>query len=255
MYPYSYAFGKSTKTLRHETLAKSLENSVLRHPDKKAIISVHENIEKTFAQLFEDVKKFSKSLVLSLNVKRGDVIAIMTANCYNFVILQYACAYVGAILAPINAYYKGPELLHCLKKVNPIALFIPGSGSMQESCVNKFNQVFEEIKEEIPKSINHIVYLDGEIDDNNNLFINKLKCRLHLFAELMSRNYEHAKFIDYQVDPDDVAALFFTSVCASNNQFLLNSLESRFFNKGHNWIFKGCCINTLKSGQQHLLFW
>lgn len=91
-----------------------------------AIVSVHENIERTFSQLVQDVDRFANALRINCNVRSGDVISVWTANSWFFVIVQYAAAALGAILCPINAYYKAKEVWYCLEKVKPKVLIMPG---------------------------------------------------------------------------------------------------------------------------------
>ncbi|XP_074593246.1 medium-chain acyl-CoA ligase ACSF2, mitochondrial-like [Brevipalpus obovatus] len=161
--PYSYAFGRSNKLLKYETIDQALRSTVKRQPDQLAIASVHENVEWTFYQLEERVEKLSQILAKKLLVTRGDVVVIMTANTCKFVVIQYACARIGAIFCPINAYYQSKELEYSLHKVNPKVFFIPGPGSPQEAKVNRFYDVFTVIADNLPQSLQHVVLLDGEL--------------------------------------------------------------------------------------------
>ena len=125
-YPYSYAFGKSTKTLLNDTLYRSLRKCAVNCGNQLAIVSLHENIERTFSQLVQDVDRFANALRINCDVRSGDVISVWTANAYFFVVVQYASAALGAILCPINAYYKAKEVQYCLEKVKPKVLIMPG---------------------------------------------------------------------------------------------------------------------------------
>ncbi|XP_074593709.1 putative acyl-CoA synthetase YngI [Brevipalpus obovatus] len=168
-YPHSYAFGRSHKTLQFETLDRVLEATVTRQPDQRAIVSLHENIEWTFQELKEKVDKLAQILIRCLFVSRGDVVAIMTANTCKFIVIQYACARVGAILCPINAYYQNSELEFSLLKINPKVLFIPGPGSLQEQSVNQFYDIFMKIVDNVPQSLQHVVLLDGFLPEKASL--------------------------------------------------------------------------------------
>ncbi|XP_074594867.1 medium-chain acyl-CoA ligase ACSF2, mitochondrial-like [Brevipalpus obovatus] len=169
--PYSYAFGRSNKMLKYETIDQALRSTVKRQPDQLAIASVHENVEWTFYQLEERVEKLSQILAKKLLVTRGDVVAIMTANTCKFVVIQYACARIGAIFCPINAYYQSKELEYSLHKVNPKVFFIPGQGSQQGAKVNRFYDVFTAIADNLPQSLQHVVLLDGEASKTTDLLV------------------------------------------------------------------------------------
>ncbi|RWS22990.1 AMP-binding protein-like protein, partial [Leptotrombidium deliense] len=215
MFPYSYAFGKSTKTINYESLATCLEYMASKYPNKKAVVSVHENIEKTFQQLNADANQLANSLSRVLNIMTGDVVAIMTANCYNFVVVQYACAKIGAIICPINAYYQSSELEFCLKKVNPKVLFLPSRGSAQEFTVNKIFDVFAEIGSSLPSKLTNVVLLDGDCENAITLHFCDLK--FYSFYELITMKTElSADHINnnscWSVDADEVSALYFTSL-------------------------------------------
>ncbi|RWS07362.1 acyl-CoA synthetase-like protein [Dinothrombium tinctorium] len=211
MYPYSYAYGKSSKTLLYESLARCLEKVAAKH-NKIAVISEHENVMKTFQELNADANRLAKVMAQKLHIKLGDVVAVMTANCYNFVVIQYACAKIGAILCPINAYYTSQELEMCLKKVNPKLFFIPSKGSDQELSVNKIYDVFVDIKTELPSKLSHVIFLDG-----NGSSCGPLKnCASHYFSDLVygedkicADELNNNVFVD--IDADEVCSFFFTS--------------------------------------------
>lgn len=60
----------------------------------------------------------------SIGVKKGDVIAILLPNCFQYVISFYACAKIGAIATGINPTYKSMEVLNHLEITDAKALIV-----------------------------------------------------------------------------------------------------------------------------------
>jgi long-chain acyl-CoA synthetase len=71
------------------------------------------------------LKKHTDSLATSLakqGIKKGDVIAILIPNSFQFTISYFATVKLGAIATLINPTYKPLEILNVLKQVNAKAL-------------------------------------------------------------------------------------------------------------------------------------
>lgn len=128
--PHSYAYGRSQKCLSHHSLYESLRLSARRLPNQLAIVSQHEQLERTFDQLHQDVLRLAHGLRTQCHVQSQQVVAVWSANAYLFVVAQYAIARLGAILCPLNAYYKVGELAYAVNKVRPTVLIMPGNYSL-----------------------------------------------------------------------------------------------------------------------------
>ena len=79
---------------------------------------------KTFMN-YRVLRKYTDSLATSfsrMGVKKGDVIAILLPNCFQFTITYFATVKLGAIVIPINPTYKPIEILHVLEQVKPKGL-------------------------------------------------------------------------------------------------------------------------------------
>src|SRR5438876_455306 len=50
----------------------------------------------------------------SLNVQRGDRVAVLMLNCHRYLELYYACARMGAIIVPLNIRLARPEIVFIL---------------------------------------------------------------------------------------------------------------------------------------------
>jgi long-chain acyl-CoA synthetase len=79
---------------------------------------------KTFMN-YRVLRKYTDSLATSLSrqgIKKGDVVAILLPNCFQFTITYFATVKLGGIVIPINPTYKPLEILHVLQQVKPKGL-------------------------------------------------------------------------------------------------------------------------------------
>ncbi|MFW9900520.1 MAG: AMP-binding protein [Candidatus Thorarchaeota archaeon] len=70
---------------------------------------------------YEETGQFIDSLATALDklgIKKGDVVAFLMPNCFQYVICFYATVKLGAIATGINPTYKPLEVLHQLKMTN-----------------------------------------------------------------------------------------------------------------------------------------
>lgn len=75
-------------------------------------------------------------------LRRGDVIALVVPNCFQYVIAYYAAARLGAIVTGVNPTYKPQEVLHQLKicGVNAIVYLDALYGPMLEPIWDKVHK-------------------------------------------------------------------------------------------------------------------
>lgn len=202
LHPWSYAFGKSNLNLTYTTIGETLKERAKLNGDKKAVTSVYENIEKTFDQFDEEVDTLSKSFEPLLGLKKGDVVALWSANCYNWLLIQHACARFGLILCTLNPVYKAVELEYSLIKSEAKVLFLPGLNSNQES-VNQFSQIFSTL-DPSKLSLKKTVFIDGSVVKVNNI-------QAHYLEDLMKNNSNSSLSFEH-ISSDDPAIIMFTSV-------------------------------------------
>jgi long-chain acyl-CoA synthetase len=86
-----------------------LEDSAKRFPQNPALIFL--NGKMPYSVLDASVNRLANALS-DLGVKKGDRVAIYTANCPQYVISYYAILKIGAIIVPINPLYVAHEVEH-----------------------------------------------------------------------------------------------------------------------------------------------
>ena len=91
------------------------------HPASPAIQTTDGRV-LSYGELNERVNR-AASLLASLGARRGDRVAILSENRPEYLELLLACAKIGAILACQNWRLAPPELAHCVKLVEPVAVF------------------------------------------------------------------------------------------------------------------------------------
>ena len=111
----SYAHGASSVPLVGETVGENLERTAARFPDRDALVSCHQDLRYTYAELDADVNRLARGLLAS-GLGKGERIGIWSPNCAEWVLIQYATAKIGAILVNINPAYQTHEAEYALRQ-------------------------------------------------------------------------------------------------------------------------------------------
>lgn len=89
-------------------------------PDRIALI--FRDREWTYAQLNAEVNRLSNAL-LFLDVRKGDRVAVLGRNSDTYVIIYFALAKIGAIMVPVNFWFKADEARYVIKQSTSRLLF------------------------------------------------------------------------------------------------------------------------------------
>src|SRR5262249_46604569 len=117
----SYVHGASGEPLVYQTIGDALEEAAARWPNNEALVSCHQNIRWTYAELRRLADEFAAGLT-ALGLERGERIGIWSPNCAEWLLTQYGTAKAGLILVNINPAYRLSELEYALNKVGARAL-------------------------------------------------------------------------------------------------------------------------------------
>jgi fatty-acyl-CoA synthase len=112
----SYVHGASAKPLLGMTIGAAFDATCAAHPDIPALISRHQKIRWTYAELKERVDALAAGL-LALGLEPGERIGIWAPNCAEWALTQFATAKAGLILVNINPAYRLSEAEYALNKV------------------------------------------------------------------------------------------------------------------------------------------
>lgn len=204
---YSYSYGRSTGQLVYRTINQGLVEICNEFPDRLAVVSVHQGIEKTYSQLESDINKLASSLY-ELGLRQGDTAGCWSGNIYEYVVVFHALAKLGVINCSLSTAYKAQELQYALEKANFKALFLPGCTSIQNRLLNDFHDVMSKLNYDNLPNLKHLIYLDNE---ESNVQTIKYGCTesfdmKHLLHDSTGRISE-----DIYFDPDQVSNLYLTS--------------------------------------------
>ena len=119
----SYAHGASTVPLLGETIGENLRRTAAAFGDRDALVVRHQNYRATYRELWDQTAAAARGL-LALGVRPGDRVGVWSPNRFEWVVLQYATARVGAILVNINPAYRATELGYALRRSGVSVLFL-----------------------------------------------------------------------------------------------------------------------------------
>ncbi len=109
----SYAHGATDQPLLGETIGDNFERTAARVPDSPALISCHQGLRYTYAELNEVIDRLASSMHRA-GLSKGDRVGVWGPNRAEWVLTQYATAKLGVILVNINPAYRTNELEYAL---------------------------------------------------------------------------------------------------------------------------------------------
>ena len=111
----AYSQGLSNVPLRAETIGQMWASIVAAHGDRAALVSRHQEIRWTYAEMDGQVERCARALIAE-GVQKGDRVGIWAPNVAEWVVVQFATARIGAILVNINPSYRAHELEFVLRQ-------------------------------------------------------------------------------------------------------------------------------------------
>ncbi|WP_294250306.1 AMP-binding protein [uncultured Chryseobacterium sp.] len=181
----SYVHGASDIPLLGETIGQNLKRTVEKFPDQEALVCVHQKYRATYQEFYNQTTAVAKALLFA-GVKSGDRIGIWSANRYEWVLLQYATARIGAILVNINPAYRTSELIFVINQSEMSHIFSSlnfkssdykkMSADAREFCITLQSEVFfddnweqfvnsgQEIADDVLRSFEEHVQFDDPVN-------------------------------------------------------------------------------------------
>src|SRR3954452_3249842 len=150
----AYAHGVGDAPLLGRTIGADLEATAARFGDLEALVSRHQGIRLTYAELDAAVDRVARGL-LAAGIERGDRVGIWAPNCAEWVLVQYATAKAGAILVNINPAYRSHELDYVLRQAGVRMLV-----SAPEFKANDYRAMVDEVRGDQP-ALERVVFLDS----------------------------------------------------------------------------------------------
>ncbi|HBH40970.1 MAG TPA: AMP-binding protein, partial [Rhizobiales bacterium] len=151
----SYVHGAGDVPLLGETIFQNLKRTAERFGSREALVVAHQDHRSTYAELVEQCELVARGL-MARGVHQGDRVGIWSPNRYEWVIVQYATAAIGAILVNINPAYRTSELEYALNQ-SGISLLILAAGFRQAD----YAAMLAEVKSRCPELKEALVLEDG----------------------------------------------------------------------------------------------
>jgi long-chain acyl-CoA synthetase len=181
------ASGGSAPELPAQNLLKAFYISVDRLEDDLAIRDEARDVELTWSELRDRVHRIAGGLA-KLGVKKGDTVAIMLNNRWEFIPSDLAVVSLGGV--PFSIYQtSAPEQIQYL---------LSDAKSKVAIVEEAFLDRIQEARKDLP-DLEHVIVVDGEDGD-------------HSLEELseMDPDFDPAESID-ALEPDDLLTLIYTS--------------------------------------------
>ena len=119
----SYVHGAGATPLTGATVGAVFERIVAAHSDTEALVSCHQGIRWTYAELAGQVDILARGL-LALGLAPGERLGLWSANRAEWIVTQFAAAKAGIVLVNLNPAYRVAELEHALVSSGCRALLV-----------------------------------------------------------------------------------------------------------------------------------
>lgn len=144
-----------------------LEDAIRKTPDKNAIVAYRMDkgyeapaSTMTYAELGDAVAKAAGAF-RAMGIGKGDVVAVMLPNWWEFVVAAYALGRIGAVPNPLMHIFRERELRFMLGFSDTKAIIVP-----KVFRGHDFEQMMEGLTPELP-ALEHVIVVGGE---GNNAF-------------------------------------------------------------------------------------
>ena len=151
----SYACGSAVKPMIGETIGAHFDRVAAAFGDREAVVSVHQGVRLTYAQLREATDAFARGLA-ALGVRHGDRVGIWSTNTVEWVIAQFATPKIGAILVNINPAYRSSEASYALRQSGVSVLL-----AQARHKTSDYAGILAEIRDALPE-LRTIVFIGHE---------------------------------------------------------------------------------------------
>ena len=135
----SYERGPSTPALLEKTIGANLADAAMTFGLRDALVDVAAGRRWSYTEFVADVRGLATGL-LRAGVGAGDRVGIWAPNRWEWVLVQYATAQIGAILVTINPAYRAHELAYALEQ-SGVSMVIAAAGFKDADYLSMLNEV------------------------------------------------------------------------------------------------------------------
>ncbi|MGE7607133.1 AMP-binding protein [Peribacillus frigoritolerans] len=179
----------------NRTILDYLNDAIVKHPDKIAIIDKKSSF--TYKQLGKLVDRIALGL-LHIGLGKGDVVSFQLPNWNEFIILHYAVTRIGAISNPLIPIYRDREIGYMVGMAESKMIVVPDyfRGFYYPDMIERLSHQWPSMKH---------IYVIGENAPNG------MKLFSSLFEEPWEERMDSTILDEITHDPNDVTEIIFTS--------------------------------------------
>lgn len=123
----------------------------------------------------------------SLNIQRGDRVAVLMLNCHRYLELYYACARMGAVIVPLNIRLARAEIV-----------FILNDSESKALIVDKNFAAYTTGRDTFP-GVENIIYAGDETPEG-----------MFNYEDVVSKGSHMQESVDQAMEDDDLSGLYYT---------------------------------------------
>ncbi|KZS76175.1 AMP-binding protein [Mycobacterium kansasii] len=151
----SYERGPNVPALLETTIGVNLAETASRHGQRDALVDVHAGRRWSYAEFLTDVRRLATGLVRA-GIGVGDRVGIWAPNRWEWVLVQYATAEIGAILVTVNPAYRSSELRYALRQ-SGVRMIIAAPGFKDAD----YRAILAEVAPDCP-DLREAVFMDSD---------------------------------------------------------------------------------------------
>ncbi|MEY9866993.1 cyclohexanecarboxylate-CoA ligase [Peribacillus sp. B2I2] len=187
--------GKYQGVWPNRTILDYLNDAIVKHPDKIAIIDKKSSF--TYKQLGKLVDRIALGL-LHIGLGKGDVVSFQLPNWNEFIILHYAVTRIGAISNPLIPIYRDREIGYMVGMAESKMIVVPDyfRGFYYPDMIERLSHQWPSMK--------HIYVIGDKAPKGMKLFSS-------LFEEPWEDRMDSSILDEITHDPNDVTEIIFTS--------------------------------------------
>lgn len=106
------------------TVVNLVEENAARHPDQIALCDLTDTF--TFSRVFEKSRQ-AAGIFQSAGIAKGDRVAIMGQNSFDFIFSYFGALMAGAVVVPVNHKLTAPEVAYILEDSSTALFLFDGS--------------------------------------------------------------------------------------------------------------------------------
>ncbi|MDN5742265.1 MAG: AMP-binding protein [Yaniella sp.] len=156
---YSYAVGPTDVALIEETISINLAKTAAKYPHNIALIDAAADRQWSYEQFYRDVRGLATGLHRA-GVVTGERVGIWALNRWEWTMVQYATAEIGAIMVNINPAYRQHELNYVLQQAGITTLI-----SSEAVPTSNYPQLIQRAEDELGALDRVIIMNDASWDE------------------------------------------------------------------------------------------